>query len=240
MVRMPTIKDDTISFIAMSRDGYRMGTYKGGAATLNDSEVDELAVGVGGNDQWVEETGLQSNIVSTHSARIEVVRAESPVLTTDGKRMAFLREYGGRGQLWIHDIGMPDVKDRPLTAASFNVFEMSFWGNDRVIFAADIRGDGPHLYTVDIDGNVQLLSEGRVRYPSVSPDGKWLAYSRLDRGYWNLWISELGGERTIRITNAECNSMEPAWDNDSASLVYASDCGRALWFTALIKRRVLP
>ena len=241
MVRMPAIGDNALSFVAMSSGGYQAGVYRGGAATLSGSEIDELSVGTAGNSRWTEEAGRRSNLVWGKSGRVEVAGAEFPVVSSDGKRVAFLREDGGRARLWIHEIGKSGIEDRPLTAAGFNVLEMSFWGRDRLVFAADIEGKGPRLYAIDMNGDTLPLLRMATRYPSVSPDGKWLAYSRLDGGYWNLWINELsGGGRTVRVTNAECNSIEPAWDEDSTALVYASDCGRALWLTALSMRRVLP
>jgi hypothetical protein len=240
MARMPVVGDDGVSFVAMARGGYQTGIYRSGVASLSGNTLDELAVSVAGGDRWVEEVDRQSNIVSANSRQIEVTDGESPVVTTDGKRMAFLREDGGRARLWIHEIGKSRKEDRALTSAGVNVLDMSFWGSDKIIFAADAEGRGAKLFTVDMNGNVKPLLEVQARYPSMSPDGKWLAYSRLDRGYWNLWIREMRGGETMRVTDAECNSIEPSWDKDSVTLVYASDCGRALWFTALYKRRVAP
>jgi hypothetical protein len=34
--------------------------------------------------------------------------------------------------------------------------------------------------------------------------------------------------------------MQPAWENDSRTLLYGTDCGRSLWFTAVARRRVIP
>jgi Tol biopolymer transport system component len=41
-----------------------------------------------------------------------------------------------------------------------------------------------------------------------------------------------------RLTDADCNSIAPAWTDDSAALVYASDCGRNIGNTALFRRAV--
>jgi hypothetical protein len=32
--------------------------------------------------------------------------------------------------------------------------------------------------------------------------------------------------------------VEPNWARDPKALIYAGDCGRALWFTALCLRRI--
>ena len=66
----------------------------------------------------------------------------------------------------------------------------------------------------------------------------WLAYSKFQDGNWNLWLRDLISGQTTRLTNAACNAVEPAWASDSKTVVYASDCGRALWFTALCRRHI--
>ena len=91
---------------------------------------------------------------------------------------------------------------------------------------------------MDQAGSIRSLGVYDASYPSVSPDGHWLAYSQLQGGNWNLWLRNLGDGETLRLTHAACNNIEPVWTADSQTLVYASDCGRGLWFTALCRRRI--
>jgi Tol biopolymer transport system component len=79
-----------------------------------------------------------------------------------------------------------------------------------------------------------------ARYPAVSPDGRWLAYSHLEGSSWHLWLRDLNEGQTRRLSDADCNNIQPAWEADSKTVVYASDCGRGLWFTQLVRRRVIP
>jgi Tol biopolymer transport system component len=44
---------------------------------------------------------------------------------------------------------------------------------------------------------------------------------------------DLASRHQARVTDGDCNSVEPAWAADSRRIVYASDCGRALGRTAL-------
>jgi len=84
------------------------------------------------------------------------------------------------------------------------------------------------------------LALGESRYPALSPDGAWMAYSHLENGVWNLWLRDQRSGATRRIANVPCNQMQPAWENDSRTLLYGTDCGRSLWFTAVARRRVIP
>jgi Tol biopolymer transport system component len=163
--------------------------------------------------------------------------------------LAYLREDHGRARLWVHTLGQPTGgvgdTDQPVTPPELNVLEMSFLPSGDLIFAAT-SGGRPGLFATDSSraGSIRSLGKdfgaGEARYPAVSPDGRWLAYSRLDRGSWNLWLHDLNSGEQQRLTNAECNATDPAWAADSKTLVYASDCGRALWYYTLIRRRVVP
>jgi Tol biopolymer transport system component len=84
------------------------------------------------------------------------------------------------------------------------------------------------------------MNLGDARYPAASPDGHWLAYSLFHSGAWNLWLLDRVTGNKRRLTETDCNQIEPSWEADSKTLLYASDCGRALWFTAICRRRVIP
>jgi Tol biopolymer transport system component len=62
-----------------------------------------------------------------------------------------------------------------------NVFEMSFLPNGDLIFTAS-SGGRPGLFSTDQAGSIRSLGMDDGRYPSVSPDGHWLASSHLQSG----------------------------------------------------------
>jgi Tol biopolymer transport system component len=174
------------------------------------------------------------------SGRLEVEDAEFPVASSDGKFLAYLRSTKGRSRMWLRPLQMGGLEDTPITPPNLDVREMSFFSDDSLVFAAAPNGGASQLFTVDLAGNVRQLDSGESRYPSVSPDGRWLAYSHQEGAVLNLWLRDLHTSQTSRITNGQCNDMAPAWEADSQTLIFASDCGRALWFTALYRRRVIP
>ena len=237
----PASQDDAISFIALS-DGYHLATERSGYVEFSKSDHDDyLSVATVGDERWVEKAGRESTIVSSRYGREDIHQAESPVGASSGRWLAFLREDKGRARIWLHSLDQSATTDKPLTPTAFNVFEMSFLPNDSLVFAASVGGDAPRLFTVDQAGDVRSLETSEARYPAVSPDGNWLAYSKLQDGHWNLWLRSLTSVGESRsLTHAECNDVEPTWSRDSRTLIYASDCGRALWFTALCKRRIFP
>ncbi len=143
--------------------------------------------------------------------------------------------------LFTRSLGEPIAVEQAQTPAWLDVEQASFLQDGSLIVAGLARGtSGSRLYHVTTGEQPELMRLGEARYPAVSPDGRWMAYSRMVRGNWNLSLMDLQSGVVRELANAECNTIEPAWEPDSKTIVYSSDCGRALWFTAVSRRRVGP
>lgn len=223
----------------MLPSGYRSAIQAHDSVQFDSGNVDQLTATATTAERWTEEATRESTIVSRATGSELIRQAESPVASPNGRWLAYLREVRGRASLWIRALDQPGSRDRNLTPDELNVLEMSFLPNGSLIFSAEPRDGQPGLFLVYQAGAVSSLDAEEARYPAVSPDGHWFAYSKLQSGNWHLWIRDLQSGRTSRLTPADCNNVEPAWEPDSKTLVYASDCGRALWFSALCRRRVV-
>jgi hypothetical protein len=234
----PATQDNAILFIALLSDGYHSAIERGDSVRFSGtSDEDKLAITAIDRERWVEQAGKESKIESTLAAGDDIRQAESPVASPDGRWLAFLREDHGRARIWVRVLDQRDSSDKLITPPELNVLEMSFLPGGGLVFAANSSGY-PSLFIVNQGGNVKPLDIDNARYPSVSPDGYWLAYSQLQSGNWNLWLRNLTNGQTSRLTHAECNNTEPTWTKDSRALVYASDCGRGLWLSALCRRPI--
>ena len=239
MARGPSTQSDSLSFVAMMFDGYHAAIqFPDSIQFSNTSRDDVLAVSASNDESWQEVVGHESTINSSQVGRKSIPHAEFPVISFDGHWLAYLRENRGRAQVWVSDLTNPANMEKAVTPPELNVMEMSFLPNGGLIFSAS-SGGRPRLMLVDETGKTESLGVENARYPAVSPDGQWLAYSRLEGGNWQLWLSNLDNRQAHRLTESACNKIEPSWTADSRELIYASDCGRALWFTALCKRPVL-
>jgi Tol biopolymer transport system component len=239
----PAAQGNHVDFVAMLLGGFRVGSVGPSETSFNASQTDQLSISSSAAGLWVEEASRQSRIVYMHSnqpTQVEVNDAGIPVASPDGKWLAYLRFTKGAGALWLRSLSQTGVADSLITPASLDVEETTFLPDGSLVFSAAENDRRPALYRVSRNGNLQKLDSSESRYPAASPDGRWLAYSQLDGGVYHLWLRDLGDGTTRRITSAQCNSISPAWQADSKTLVYASDCGRALWFTALYRQRVIP
>lgn len=211
-------------------------------------------------DAWCELASTTSRVVRFPRAAsrldaqelvTEVDDAQQPAISADARWLGFLRETRGRGALWILDReaapqgGTGRARERQLLDASHDVLDFSFLSDGRIAFAAYARGTST-IALVDPAAGAQPAtipietSDRPARYPAVSPDGRWLAYAEEQRGQWQLWKMDLETKRRWQLTHADCNSVTPAWLPDSSTLIYASDCGRAIGHTALRRLVVGP
>jgi Tol biopolymer transport system component len=163
------------------------------------------------------------------------------MFSADGKSVAFIRDDRGRGQLLLREqLNAGGTADRALTPPSLNVYEASFLSVSSYAFAAANPGEQPQIYLTDAKQSNAPLALGEARFPALSPNGAWLAYSRMEKGVWNLWIRDEKTGATRRIVDVQCNEVQPSWMSDSKTLLYSTDCGRSLWFIAIARRRVIP
>jgi hypothetical protein len=72
----------------------------------------------------------------------------------------------------------------------------------------------------------------------VSPDGHWIAFESTQDGPTQIWLRDLSNGREKRLTGGNCNNSSPAWELDSRTILFASDCGRAFGLPALYRAKL--
>jgi Tol biopolymer transport system component len=232
-----------LRYIAFTQDGYHLLSADQDERLVDLSSVDELSFAANSSDVWVEKArSPRSQIVSVQEpGRVFVDDAREPMLSADGRSIALIRDDHGRGQLMLRtDFRSGNAIETALTPAALNVYEASFRSKDEYAFSAVENGSAPQIYLTDATHANGPLALGQSRFPALSPDGAWMAYSHLDRGVWNLWLRDQRSGATHRIADIPCNQIQPAWEDDSKTLLYGADCGRSLWFTAISRRVVIP
>lgn len=233
-------------YLAFTLNGYQLlATNPNGTLQniLADSAADDLS--------FTNRFGplLVERVQSPHSQIIDIddpsLRpiddARDPMLSAGGRSLAFIRDDHGRGRLMLRSTPYSrDPADIALTPPSQNVYEASFLSQANYAYAASTNGRAPQIYLADATHAGVLPALGESRYPALSPDGVWLAYSHFEHGVWNLWIRDEKTGATRRIGDVPCNQIQPSWESNAKTLLYSTDCGRSLWFTAIARRKVIP
>lgn len=236
-----------LRYVSFSLGGYHLMSANTAGHTesvaIGTSDEDDLSWSWSGGRVLVERAmAPQSIIVNPADSTRPVLRdAQDPMLASDGEVLAFLRDNHGRRQLFAHSLaGAAGREDRALTAPGLNVYEATFFSESEYAFAASTGSQPPQIYLTDATHTNAPIGLQDSRYPALSPDGAWLAYSHMEGGTWNLWVRDERTGAVRRIGDVPCNELEPSWLADSKTVLYSTDCGRNLWFTALARRRVVP
>jgi eukaryotic-like serine/threonine-protein kinase len=77
-----------------------------------------------------------------------------------------------------------------------------------------------------LDGNfVRLTSRaGEELFPSVSPDGEFVAYASQAAGNWDIYLHRVGGDRPINLTDDSASAdTEPAFSPDGRTIAFRSE-----------------
>ena len=100
--------------------------------------------------------------------------------------------------------------------------------SSRVLFTAG-RRNMKEIYLSDFDGqNVTRLTNFRsiTLSPSLSPDGKYIAYTSYKEGKPNLYVSDFERKNEMFVDRSEGMKIGTAWANKS-TLVYSHTAGRS-------------
>jgi hypothetical protein len=250
----PAVGPGAVYFSRMADEGYGLDRIGADLVTRAPAGMDLFhpALTSAVREGWVELSSLTSRIarfplgagvILAAQLPIEIEDAEQPAISADGKWLGFIREQRGRGSLWVRSAepnGVYPAAELQLVDAARGVLDFAFFPDDRIVLAAR-QGAGSSLFVTSYTSGpvIELATSDRpARYPAVSPDGRWLAYSLQERGAWQLQLMDLATREQRRLTHADCNSIMPVWAPDSTSIVYATDCGRGVGFTALCQIRV--
>ncbi len=257
----PAVGNNEVLFttISLNWDYYLTAwLHQGSVALLNlGADTFHPALAPDSSSAWVELASTKSRIIRLslrawtaprEGVTVEVEDAEQPVVSADGRWLLFTRAIRGHGSLWLKQLGpvkpgaSMNAAVRELVGPGYDVREAAFLDDHRIIFAGK-PGRSSRLFVVAMESSdIRELktSPGPVRFPAVSPDGKWLALSRNEWGAWHIWVMNLATGDERRVSDTDCNDVTPAWLPDSRGLLYATDCGRAFGLTALCRVRAVP
>lgn len=163
--------------------------------------------------------------------------AYSPMLSRDGKRLAFVR-CRMNVNLWETPLD-GKAEPRNLTRATrLSAHPDISPDGARMAFASDRSGHW-ELWVSEITGEnasrVTQFNSGVVASPRWSPDGRYLAFDARPEGHADVYLVGADGSGLKRITSGTSDDRNPTWSRDGKHLYFASDRSgkRQLWKAAI-------
>jgi len=154
-------------------------------------------------------------------------QVQTPTVSPDDRKMAYLSDNGGHGNLWVMELTSGETHQITYEQASNTVMGVPIWSPDGALitFATNRpsemgRGIGYWLIRPDGSGLRLALSEGA--WATWSGDSKWLYYAESspvrDTGSFRLMKSPVEGGAAVLVRSD--NARGPAVAIDGSALYY--------------------
>ena len=148
-----------------------------------------------------------------------VSNGELPIVSPDGKRLAFLSNRGGHQDVFV--IAADGTGETQLTNTPEEEGNPG-WTTDgkRVLFSV-FANDASRLYSIDPKGrNLLQIATIPGRGLALSPDGKRLVYMAGPWTAMRLMLSSLDGSNAKQINNGTSIAWNVHWSPDAKRLAF--------------------
>lgn len=176
-----------------------------------------------------EDEPIRGDLSSVYTARPDgrnrtfVTEGRRPVISPDGRRIAFLREVGGEVELRV--VGRDGADGVVIETAPW--IEPVVWASDSSRLAYVARGA---LVAAAADGSRRVVvatGEGGavvVGSPTFSPDSRSMAFVRATPERSDVYVAPSAGGEPRRVTR-DGRSSEPVWGSPGLAFTRYEDRG---------------
>lgn len=173
-------------------------------------------------------TTSKSGLSGSRRRLTRSLRARSPDVSTDGRRVAFVTNHAGTTTLRLGDLEgdgrLVNVRTLVRSAATEQAATPRFAPDGtRLAYSAWTTGGYRDIRVVDVEsGRFFELSHDRAAdtSPVWTPDGKRLLFSSDRTGIANIYAYELGTGRLRQVTNVVMGAYMPEVSPDGKTLFY--------------------
>ena len=154
-------------------------------------------------DIWVaSRSGKQRRLTNTPS-----VDETEPVFSPNGRLIAYVRRANGNADIWVmHANG---THKHLAAGGAEDELEPSFYPGGRSILFARLGSRSTWtVYSIRLNGAREKLQIQNATFPIVSPNGHWLAYTRVHGEGGGIRLKNLRSGAVRRLTTGSAQELD--------------------------------
>jgi Tol biopolymer transport system component len=147
-----------------------------------------------------------------------------PVWTPDGEKIAFASLREESGIYWKSADGAGNAER--LAPMGDKILYSHTWSSDgkTLIVTSDKGSALLDIEYLSLEGDREvkplLYEHYQEQYPRLSPDGRWIAYTSMETGQWEVYIRSFPDVNRMKRKVSTDGGGEPAWSRDGRDLFY--------------------
>jgi Tol biopolymer transport system component len=186
--------------------------------------VAELESGAGTPDVWLFDLVRNLRTRFTFDSTNDWYPAWSP----DAAQIAFASSRNGTNDIWVKGVGGSGEAELLYGETEFNLHPQSWSPNGELLVYERVAPDNnSDIWAINADGSqpTELVSSSfNESYPSISPDGRWMAYVSDESGSDEIYVTTFP-EPARRWQVSTDGGTYPRWRDDGSELFYVKAGG---------------
>ena len=156
-------------------------------------------------DIWVADRDGGNQRRLTHSRKADDF---SPAYSPDGRKILYVRRHRGDADIWIMNAN--GSGPRPVTDSQLDDFQPTFYPSGRSILFTRYDGErGWTIYSRRLRAPYnQRIVQSNATFPTVSANGRWLAYTRVQDGVGGIRLENRRTGRVRRLTTGSAQDLD--------------------------------